>query len=468
MNRFVDRERELGVLRERLARQSSLTLVWGQRRVGKTFLLRRLLEEERDVVYFLADETTAAVSRERFRAEVAAQGMGGPAWDSLEAGDWGAMLAVLLQACQVEGRGLVLVLDELQYLLAAEPALPSILQRLWDTFRDRLRLHVVLCGSALGVMGRLGDVGQPLHGRFDLRLKVQPFGFRKAGEFASQWPLVDRLRLYGVFGGLPRHLAEVDPERSLGDNATAALLDPFGSLHEAASDQLRAERLSSRAEANAVLAAVAAGEGAFGAIAARCGITAPRLDYVLRELLSLELVRREVRFGDREGSRYVRWRPTDPFLTFWFRHVLPNRGALQGSSAERIWAERVAPRLDDHMGPVFEEVVRQAVVGGCLGAEVGPVDEAASWWSRDGETQVDLVARAGDRRVFVEAKWAGSSRADVGALRQLEDHLRRYPRPHEVSRGLLCVASAGGFTDRLEQAAEAQGVFLLGPGRLTG
>jgi len=159
---------------------------------------------------------------ERFRAEVAAQGMGGPAWGSLEAGDWGALLAVLLHACQAEGRGLVLVLDELQYLLAAEPALPSILQRLWDTFRDRVRLHVVLCGSALGVMGRLGDVGQPLHGRFDLRLKVQPFGFREAGEFAPQWPLVDRLRLYGVFGGLPRHLAEVDPDRSLGDNAAAA------------------------------------------------------------------------------------------------------------------------------------------------------------------------------------------------------------------------------------------------------
>ena len=111
MSRFLDRRKELRALHERLARPSSLALVWGQRRVGKTYLLQRALEGEEDLVYFLADETTAAISRQRFRAELAARALGGPAWGSLDAPDWGSLLAVLLQACEAEQRRLVLVLD---------------------------------------------------------------------------------------------------------------------------------------------------------------------------------------------------------------------------------------------------------------------------------------------------------------------------------------------------------------------
>jgi AAA+ ATPase superfamily predicted ATPase len=464
--RFIDREKEVRALRERLARPSSLALVYGARRTGKTWLLQHVLRGRPGVVYFLADQTTSVSMLRRFQADVAAGVRGGPAWEDSLPADWGTALSLLFQAASFEAAPLVLAIDECQYLLEAEPAFPSVLQRLWDAFRERLPLHVLLCGSALGTLSRLGDAGQPLHGRFDLRLRLQPFGFREAALFVPSWEPAERMRLYGVFGGLARHLAEVDPGETLRDNAVRAILDPLAPLHEAALDMLRSEHLSSRADADAALAAIAAGECGFNAVAARTGLTLSRLDYVVRELLALELVRRQARSGDRPGGRYTRWRLADPFVRFWFRLVRPNRGALVGTSAARVWNDRIGPRLDDHMGPVFEDIVRQAVLGGALEGEVGPVDEAEAWWSRDGRTEVDLVARAGGRKVFIECKWRAGASVDIDALLQLRDHLARYPRRGEVASALLCVASAGGFSPRLRCRARDEGVLLLGPDRL--
>ena len=460
--RFVDRDMEVAALHERFAGPSSLTLLYGQRRVGKTWLLRHVLDGRDDALYFCADESTASALQERLVAEVRAAGWGGALWDAAAPRDWAGALALLFEAARGSGRALVLALDEFQYLLAADPSITSVLQRLWDEYGPRARIHVVLCGSALGTLARLGESGQPLHGRFDLRLRLAPFTCAQAAGFAPGWSAVDRLRLYGVFGGLARHLAEVDEELPLDANAIRALVRPLGVLHDAPLDILRTEHLSSHAEASAVLTAVAAGENRFGSIAARAGLAGPRLDYVLRELLALEVLRREVRFGDRKGSRYVRYRCVDPLTVFWFRHVLPQRSALLGTSPEGIWRERIAPRLDDHMGPIFEEVVRQALTGGLLADEVGVVEGVAPWWSRDGQTEVDLVARTAEGLLFVECKWRASGEVDVRTLERLQGHAERTG----LGRGRLMIATAGGFSDRLRQAAEGLGVALVGPERL--
>lgn len=467
MTDFVDRQRELAALHDRFARRSSFALVYGQRRVGKTFMLQHAVAGLPDAIYFVADESTSSSLLRRFHAAVARAGRGGPAWTAIPPTDWGALLTLLAQQTAVDDRPVTLVLDECQYLLAAEPALASILQRIWDEFGVRGRLHLVLCGSALGTLAALGEVGQPLHGRFDLRLKVQAFGYREAALFAPGWARAERFRLYGVFGGLARHLAEVRRDEALAASAVRSIVDPLGALHEAPLDLLRAERLSGQAEANALLAAVAHGENQFNALAARAGLTASRTDYVLKELLELEVLRKEVRYGDRPGSRYARYRCTDPFTAFWFRLIRPNRGALIGATPAGVWADRIAPRLDDHMGRIFEQIVWQALTRSPLVHDpLGPVDEVAPYWSRDGQHEVDLVARCGDTSLFVECKWRPNGEVDLPDLQQLRSHVAAFPQKRLPGPTRLALATAGGFTDRLRQVAEAEGVLLFGPGEL--
>lgn len=460
---FIDREQEQEALRAKLQGRSSFSLVYGPRRTGKTFLLQHVLKNQPSAIYFLADETTSASQLSRFHAQVKTAGRGGPAWNALRIEEWGSLIEILLQAEAGCDKPLILVLDEVQYLLAQEPSLSSILQRIWDAHRHKVHFHLILCGSALGTLSALGDAGQPLHGRLDLRMKIGPFGYAQAARFAPRWARSERLRLYGVFGGVARHLAELRADEDLATNAGRAILSPLGALHEAPLDLLRVERLSSRAEAESVLSSIAVGENRFNAIAARCNLPSSRLDYVLKELLALELIERESRFGDRPGARTVRYRCRDPFLDFWFRMLLPNRSALQGSRPEIIWKERIADRLDDHMGLVFERIVAQALQDGLMHNEMGPLDELGSWWSRDGKTQLDLVARYGDRLLLVECKWRADKTLPTKALVQLKDHASRFPIPKGVQQIRYGLASAGRLPKALHHKHGQDAPILIGP-----
>ena len=182
-------------------------------------------------------------------------------------------------------------------------------------------------------------------------------------------------------------------------------------------------------------------------------------DHVLRELIALEVARREIRFGDAPGSRNSAYRVSDPFTTFWHRHVLANRSAIRSQGVRALYAERIEPRLDDLMGPVFEEVARQAVAGGLLSGALGPVDELASRWSRDGQTQLDLVARSGDERMVIECKWRPRSALTLADLRRVQAHAARaFPRDTPTKYALV---TAGTVDRALVRVAREEGVSLM-------
>ena len=74
------------------------------------------------------------------------------------------------------------MLDEFQWLKAAQPALDSIIQRHWDGWdRDGVPITLVLSGSALTLMERMLDQGAPLFGRAAARPRLQPLDYRRGG-----------------------------------------------------------------------------------------------------------------------------------------------------------------------------------------------------------------------------------------------------------------------------------------------
>jgi hypothetical protein len=174
----------------------------------------------------------------------------------------------------------------------------------------------------------------------------------------------------------------------------------------------------------------------------------------------LDVVDREVRFGDKAGSKFVKHRCKDPFMSFWFRFVRNNRNALMSLSPRVVFDERIRPHLDQHMGPVFESTVKQALLAGLLTEGFGPVDELGSFWSRDGKTEIDIVARSGSRILYVECKWRVDSVVRQTALHQLQEHAHRASLNTQDS--VYCIAAAGPFSDGLRTVSETDGVILLG------
>ncbi len=462
---FIGRAAELAFLNELYhSDRPELYVLYGRRRVGKTELLREFCRDRRHV-YFQAAQVTEADNRRQFVAAMA-EGLNEPVLATARFDDWDAPLQEL--ARRASGERLVVVLDEFPYLCGSAPALPSLLQRFWDHSARESGLLLVLCGSAISFMeNQVLAERSPLFGRRTGQQELAPFGFREAGHFLPRYGLADRVRAFGVLGGMPMYLSQFSDRASLAGNIQAHLLRPQALLYEEPTNLLRGE-LREPGTYSSILAAIASGLTRSGEIAQRVGIAVTALGRYLPALQELRLVRRVVSVGDRAPEKRSRGRYflDDNFLRFWYRFVLPNRSLLEVGEGPRVWHERIAPQLDEYMGRVFEDVCAEYVRRHARERlPVLPDGPVGPFWHKDSE--IDLVWRDADgSHSCAECKW---TRAAVGerTLHDLQEKAAALPA--EWQRGLrFALFSRAGFTESLQRQQDGERLVLVDLEQLSG
>jgi uncharacterized protein len=394
-----------------------LLLVMGHRRAGKSYLLARFVRSTGGV-YFQATRQTErelilAFSRalgERFDDATLRQ---------VGFAEWEQCLAYLVD--RADGNPLTVVLDEFPYLVDSAPALPSMLQAWWDHRLPGTRVKLVLSGSHISAMKRLVADDQPLYGRRTGRIDVRPFDYLDASAFVPDWSSRDKLRFYSVFGGLPGHLALVDPAGSLRTNASRHVLSDSGRLFDEA---VRAfdSFLSDAAVHYSIVEAIASGEQRWSRIASRVGKQTSALSRPLDWLLDMEIAERfaPVTEYPRPSPKRLLYRLADPYLAFWYRFVadMKGRGLVALTDPEELWDRFVEPRLDEtHVAHVFEESCRQFVARGRHKRLPFKPIQVGSWWNRDSSDQVDVVALGPEGELLVgECKWGSLDGRDLDRL----------------------------------------------------
>ncbi|MFF5360978.1 ATP-binding protein [Streptomyces scabiei] len=268
-----------------------------------------------------------------------------------------------------EAPSCLVVIDEFPYLVKAAPELPSLIQREIDRHQTRAsRMRLLLCGSAMSVMGGLPASTAPLRGRAQLEPVVRPFGYRAAAEF---WGVAEdpalAARLHAVVGGTPAYrrqfLADDVPEElgAFDDWVCRTVLSPFSPLFREAR-YLLAEEADIRDTAlyHSVLAAVAQGNSTRGGIAGYIGRKSVDISHPLNVLEDSHLLVRESEVFRAGKSQY---RITEPLINFYEAVMRPAWARLESGQAAEVWeqsAERFAAQV---AGPHFEAVCREYVMG---------------------------------------------------------------------------------------------------------
>lgn len=450
---IIDREAEWAALEASWGRdRPELIFALGRRRVGKSFVLSRFAREVGGV-YYQATRRTEAEQLAGLSHAIGTH-LADPALTTgAQLPSWEALFEYL--TTRMGGDPFLLVLDEFPYLAAASEPLTSVLQKLWDHTWRSTRIRLVLCGSYITAMQQLEQLDQPLFGRRTARIAFDPFPCRDSSRFVPGWPARDRMLLYGTVGNLPGHLALVDPHRSLADNVAELLLHPGGRLVDDAQHMLDA--FLGEADVHySIIEAIATGDRTWSGITSRVGKTGGALARPLQWLEAMQIVRREVPITERDARRSKRavYRITDPYVHFWHAFVAPlvRAGSIGLAEPEALFRHRVIPRLDDHMGHVFEQVCREHAARMVL--PFSPI-QVGGWWDARSRDEVDVVAISADGQLLVgECKWGAVDAHDLEVLRRraalvaaeagsTRVHLALYTGRGEVDEAVAVAAARG-------------------------
>ena len=170
---FFGREYELAELEKSYQSDKfEFTVIYGRRRVGKTFLIQKYIEDK-DSIYYMASRT-GGLNLERLSLLVN---------EKLGLGNFGPVYKdyfTLFQAVgkMAQDKRLVFVIDEYPFLAESNEGISSIIQAMCDHDWKKSKLHLILCGSSMSFMEKqVLSAKSPLYGRRTSQIRVKPFTF---------------------------------------------------------------------------------------------------------------------------------------------------------------------------------------------------------------------------------------------------------------------------------------------------
>lgn len=462
MGQFYNRRQELAALTVAWETgKAEMLLLYGRRRVGKTFMLQHFLADTRPHCYFLASAKSIADNMALLAdALIAAH----PSAAGMTSADLPTLRSILqfYEGVARETR-FALVIDEFQYLVSQDPSIPSQIQAWWDASGLRSQAYLVLCGSHVGMMEALAEGSQPLYGRFTFRQKLRPMCYHDSALFyeSGNWSGRDKMIAYGVLGGTPRYHAQFSDRYSLGENIIRHVLSPGGLLHAEPEVMMASSSIREPALYNSILNAVAHGETRRTNIEQKAGLSHSQSGFFTQMLIDMEWIERESPFGDESGKRSI-YKIADHFIHFWYRFVLSLASELEFQDTADVYRERVEPFLNDYMGRyVFEDICMQYLKRFAASRHQLRIRNAGRYWNREGSVEIDIVGNLEDGSILAcECKWS-SSPVNVHVYYDLMRTSEKLPPSMLKGAFRYMIFSAAGFDKNLIETAARDNVLLI-------
>jgi AAA+ ATPase superfamily predicted ATPase len=405
---LFDREQEIEELNFVLNEPGShFLMVSGRRRLGKTTLLVEWARlTERPSVYWVASRVSSAQLLRSFSQAVYAHihsdvaidpGFSYPSWEM-------AFRQLVEPASQ---QRLIIILDEFPYATEVEPALPSVLQNIWDHALKQTQILLILCGSHIGMMKKLQVHQAPLFGRISGQLQLDPLPFSAIRAFLPVYSLERRIAVYAILGGVPGYLERFNDQDSLADNIRRHLFRPTG-MFRTEPQFLLQDELSQPHNYLAVLLAIASGNHSQGDIVRATGIE--HVTSYLSRLQELHFVRRDIPVTvpekERSKSRKGRYDLADAYIRFYYRFIHPNQHLLAQGLHDWLW-QLIEEQLQPFTGTYsFEELCREWILIQARAGKLPFVPErVGSHWAPDAQINVVAINWRLRQILLGQAKW---------------------------------------------------------------
>ena len=408
MKKFYDRVCEMTELKE-LQHQafddySRFIVLTGRRRVGKTSLVYKLMSEtseDNPGLYFFVGRKTETVLVKIFAQEVREK-LSEFVPDGLQS--FRELFQFMLEIGK--RRKFTLFVDEFQEFDNINPGVFSDIQELWDKYKKETNVCLIVSGSIFRMMEKIfKDEEQPLFGRDDCTIKLQPFTTETIkdilSDYKKDYSSEDLLALWTITGGVARYIELLmnngctDMEKMIHyvcssgdsffvDEGKKILIQEFGKQY---------------GTYFSILDQIAHGDVTQSEIEGALGMKSLGGQMKILEE-KYGIIKKKRPIGAKEGSQTVRYEIQDNFFRFWFRYIHRYSSLIELQNMPAL--EHIM--TDDYTtfsGIALERWFRQKMKETCKYKQIG------GWWQTNGvnskgntdDFEIDIVAVTIDDRV---------------------------------------------------------------------
>ena len=367
---FVDRVNELSTLKQAYnSDRAEFIIIYGRRRVGKTELIKKSIENK-NALYFFVEEALEADNLSSFKSKVA-QLLGNPLIEKAQL-SWEEVFDEVVKKDDV-----VIVFDEFPNLIKENKAIMSKFQKIWDEKLCRTKIKLVMCGSSISMMENyLLGYKSPLYGRRTGQMFLQPLKFFHIKKFIDL-PFEDIIKIYGITDGIPYYILEACYRLKNGEKL-CEIFQPGKLLFEEAEVLIKYE-LRDPTRYYRILKAISLGYTKFGEITKYTEFNPSLISQYLDNLINLHIIEESFPVGEKkEKVRNRRYNFSDNYFNFYFRFIYPNKSEL----FEKRSISNFDYKYNQYLGFIFEKACREFL---CEKSRLLPfsANKMGRWWNKE-------------------------------------------------------------------------------------
>jgi AAA+ ATPase superfamily predicted ATPase len=408
---FINRTVELEFLERKYSENASnFIVIYGKRRVGKTELIKKFLQNKKGI-YILCTmdsvEENIKETKQKFYELT-----GKEYFLKLETRSFFDLFKYLAE--ELKETKTAIIIDEFPYLIELEKGVVSVFQKIWDEVLADTKIFLVMCGSSIGMMEtEVLGYRSPLYGRRTGDWKVESLKFSDIRHFFKNYNIEELVKIWSVCGGVPFYLAKMDPALSVEQNIRQKILRKGEVLYNEPMVLLKEEFREPKTY-TLILKYLSLGYNTHGELSTVTGIEKGNLSKYLSVLEETRIIKYVLPLGQRRRGIY---KIDDRFFNFWFRFVYPNLSDLEIGLVDEVFS-KISKDMNSYFGSSFESLIFEKI----RLKEIQGIsyNEVRKWWYKDNE--IDVVALNEDRKeiLFCECKWKENVDADK-VLRELKE-----------------------------------------------
>ena len=399
---FIGRKREIKIIEKRIqSEEFEFGILYGRRRIGKTSLLKEILKSNKGL-YFVANEMGYEYNLAALSNAVASYYNESITFSSLD-----MVFEYINKKSKTER--VLLIIDEFTYLFTKEPAIQSLLQNAIDNHLVESNVTLILSGSHVGMIEDVISYHKPLYGRTTFKIQIKPFNYYESSMFYNNFRNEDKVRLYSVFGGIPYYLSKINDKISIKENIEKLIINEDAILTDETEFFLKQE-LRSITSYSMIINSICSGATRLNEISTKSQVnnTGTTTKY-LNTLRSLDIVEKEICFGEKANSKRTLYRIKDNFFNFYYRFIYPNKSKLILLSPDVFYNNFIGPKLDEYVSFIFENIANEFLIRKNKTSQKDVFYEIARYWGNNKklkrEVEIDLVTKSDKGNIVYECKW---------------------------------------------------------------